>query len=83
MCNDERAYGLAEQADEHREERARQHDVRVLILALLAKAGRCLTPGEIRSRLPGPRRPQATVDYHLDVLRRDGLLTECGEAASA
>ena len=61
-------------------EGARQHDTHVLILALLSKAETCLTPGQIRSRLPGPRRPQHHVDYHLRALLANGLVKECGES---
>ena len=60
-------------------ERARQHDTRVLILALLSKTETCLTPGQIRSRLPGPRRPQRHIDYHLRVLVANGLARRCGD----
>lgn len=62
-----------------RRERARQHGTRVLILALLAKANECLTAGQIRTRLPGPRRNQGSVDYHLGVLVASGLVKQCGE----
>jgi repressor of nif and glnA expression len=60
-------------------ERARQHNTRVLILALLNKTGQCLTARQIRTRLPGPRRPQRSIDYHLGVLRANGLVKQCGE----
>ena len=63
----------------HKLERARQHDTRVLILALLSKTETCLTPGQIRSRLPGPRRQQRHIDYHLRVLIASGLVKQCGE----
>ena len=63
----------------HKRERAQQHDTRVLILALLSKAETCLTPGQIRSRLPGPRRQQRQIDYHLRVLIANGLVKQCGE----
>lgn len=63
----------------HRLERARQHNTRVLILALLNKRGQCLTAGQIRTRLPGPRRPQRSIDYHLGVLRANGLVKQCGK----
>ena len=62
----------------HKLERAGQHDTHVLILALLSKAETCLTPGQIRSRLPGPRRPQHHIDHHLRLLRANGLVKECG-----
>ena len=61
--------------------RARQHDTHVLILALLSKAETCLTPGQIRSRLPGPRRPQRHIDYHLRALLANELVTQCGDSA--
>ena len=63
----------------HVRERARQHKTRVLILALLSKADECLTAGQVRTRLPGPRRPQRSIDYHLGVLRANGLVRQCGE----
>ena len=63
-------------------ERARQHDTRVLILALLSKAETCLTPGQIRSRLPGPRRTQRQIDYQLRVLVADGLVKQCGDSTA-
>lgn len=63
----------------HRLERARQHDTRVLILALLSKAESCLTRGQIRSRLPGPRRPQRSINYHVRVLLNNGLVKQCGD----
>jgi hypothetical protein len=63
----------------HKRERVRQHDTRVLILALLSKAEMCLTPGQIRSRLPGPRRQQRHIDYHLRVLISNGFVKQCGE----
>ncbi|HKI67843.1 MAG TPA: hypothetical protein VJ989_11305 [Solirubrobacterales bacterium] len=61
-------------------ERARRNDTHVLILALLSKAETCLTPGQIRSRLPGPRRPQRHIDYHLRALLANGLVKECGDS---
>lgn len=61
-------------------ERAHHHDTHVLILALLSKAETCLTPGQIRSRLPGPRRPQRHIDYHLRVMVANGLVTQCGDS---
>ena len=64
----------------HKLERARQHDTRVLILALLSKAETCLTPGQIRSRLPGRRRPQRHIDYHLRALFANGLVKQCGDS---
>lgn len=60
--------------------RAGQHDTHILILALLSKAETCLTPGQIRSRLPGPRRPQSQIDYHLRALFTNGLVRECGDS---
>jgi len=67
----------------HKLERARGHNTRLLILVLLNKADRCLTSGEIRTRLPGPRRPHRTIDYHLKVLVIDGLVQQCsGEPPS-
>lgn len=63
----------------HKLERARRHDTHVLILALLSKAKTCLTPGQIRSRLPGPRRPESHIDYHLRVLLANGLVKQCGD----
>jgi len=58
--------------------RAGKHDTRVLILALLAKDdGQCLSAGQIRARLPGPRRPQQLINYHLRVLLADGFVQTC------
>lgn len=64
----------------HKLKPARRHDTRMLILALLSKTETCVTPGQIRSRLPGPRRPQRHIDYHLRVLVADGLVKQCGDS---
>jgi repressor of nif and glnA expression len=60
-------------------ERARGHDTRVLILALLSQSDECLTAGQILTRLPGPRRERRSIDYHLRVLLAADLLKQCGE----
>lgn len=62
-------------------EGARPHETHVLILALLSKSNTCLTPGQIRSRLPGPHRPQRHIDYHLRTLLSNGLVKGCGDSA--
>lgn len=60
-------------------DRARGHNTRVLILALLSKSDDCLTAGQIRTQLPGPRREQRSIDYHLRVLLAADLVKQCGE----
>ena len=63
----------------HKLERARRHDTRFRILALLSRAETCLAPGQIRSQLPGPGRPQSHIDYHLRVLLASGLVKQCSD----
>jgi hypothetical protein len=63
--------------------RVREHPLRILILALLAKTETCLTPGQIRSRLPGPRRDQRVIEHHLRILAGDGFVQGCPDPPTA
>jgi hypothetical protein len=56
-----------------RQDRARRHPLRLLILAQAQRPGQSLDPRDIRRELP--KRPAvAVIEYHLRVLREAGLI---------
>jgi|GEM_PF-5583784 len=54
-------------------------DTRMQILNVLGESGPCLTPGQIRSLIPGPRRSQRSINHQLRMLAADGLVAPCGD----
>ena len=81
MDDEERRKAIRRREERKRKspaERAREHPVRVSILAVLSKDGDGLTAEQVRDELPGDRPPGA-VAYHLKVLRGADLLHVDGE----
>jgi Helix-turn-helix domain len=73
-------YGDASgKADKGLEEYVRSHPIRARILELYEEdEGRSLAVRDLQREMDGlPQSSMATIAYHLQVLRRTGLLPEC------